>query len=307
MEKFFGHKRQGKILEKYLENDGKNLPNAILFFGPDGIGKFETGKIFAKKILGENFLTNFYSLGDVRFEGCDEEKIPKTTNISQEDRKKRKVKTEQIGVEDIREIIKIANTSAIGGKKVFLIKNIERMTDETSNAFLKTIEEAKNSIFICTTKNENLLLPTIISRFQKIEFFKLKNEEIKKILEENNFLGNIEEATKLCFGKIDLAKKFLEDEKNFLEVKKIFDDGKNFLEEISYSKIYQKSEFLAKNKEKIPDEIFFLENFLESEGRKFFGDEKFIKVYEGFLELKRGIKGNFNVKLVFDRFYFFVA
>jgi len=47
---------------------------------------------------------------------------------------------------------------------------------------LKTLEESKNSIFICTTENKNLLLPTIISRFQEIEFFKLSDEEIRKFL-----------------------------------------------------------------------------------------------------------------------------
>ena len=272
------HKRQKKILEKYLEN--KNLPNAILFSWEKWVWKSEIWKDFAKKILWkENFLKNFIEI--------DQEKIL---------------------IDDIREIIKTDSETSIWSKRIFLIKNIENMNNSSANAFLKTLEESKNSIFICTTENKNLLLPTIISRFQEIEFFKLPNDEIKKFLEENNFSWDLEDAIKFSFWKIISAKKMLEDDNFLNNQKNFFEEWKKFLEEISYSKIYLKSEFLFKNKEKIPNliknEIFFLENFLNLEWKEFFGEKKYLEVYDNFLELKKWLKSNQNLKLVFDNFYF---
>lgn len=276
------HERQKNILDKYLENK-ENIPTWILFSWEEWIWKFEIWQEFSKKFLWENFLQNYIEIN-----------------------------LEKILIEDIREIIKKDAETSIWSKRIFLIKNIEKMNNSSANAFLKTLEESQNSIFICTTENKNLLLPTIISRFQEIEFYKLSDSEIKKFLEENNFSWNSEDATKFSFWKINLAKKILDSEKNwenFLEDQKNFyQKNKNFLENISYPEIYKKSEFLFKNKDKIENliknEISFLENFLNLEWKKFFGEEKFLKVYENFLELKKWLKSNQNLKLIFDNFYF---
>lgn len=295
------HKRQKNILEKYLENN--NIPNAILFSWEEWIWKFEIWRDFAKKILSQSV-------------------IPAEMGIHSESlflKNFIEINKEKILIEDVREIIKEDAKTSIWSKKIFLIKNIENMNTNSSNAFLKALEESQNSIFICTTENKNLLLPTITSRFQTLEFLKLSDSEIKEFLKnemKTRMLQRnipIEDFVKFSFWKINLAKKFLDDE-NFLEdQKKFFEENKKFLEEISYSKIYKKSEFLFKNKEKIPNliknEIFFLENFLWKnwEWKKFFtekfSEKKYLEIYENFLELKRWLKSNQNLKLVFDNFY----
>jgi len=337
------NKKQKNILEKYLKEN--KIPNWILFSWEKWIWKFETWKNFAKIILKnkDNFLKNFISIWDIWFEWCDEKNIYKTTNFPQEQRKKRNPKTEKIWIDDIRQIIELDakipswlwNSWNLNWnwKRIFLIKNIERFTHEAQNSFLKILEDSKNSIFICTTKNKNLLLPTIISRFQEIEFFKLSNSEIKDFFKEKNFIWDsqsLEDAIKFSFWKIELAKKILED-KNFLEEqKKSFEENKKFLENIfnknwknKFSKIYQKSEFLFKNRKKelnknqdlIKNEINFLENFLNSklkwEWKDFFKNEKsnnkkFVEIYENFLKLKKWLKSNQNLKLIFDNFYIWI-
>jgi len=303
------NQKQKNILEKYL-NENK-IPNAILFSWPEWVWKFEIWKEFAEKIITSSVIpakaeiqTNFISIWDLWYDWCKIEELEDTFNFPQEQRMKKnpKPKTNTILIDDIRKIIEIDSKTS-NWKRVFLIKKIERMTEKASNAFLKTLEESKNSIFICTTENKNLLLSTIISRFQEIEFFKLSDSEIKKFLEEKNFSWNIEEWVKFSFWRIDLAKKFLENEKNLKEIKQIFEEWKKFLENISYSKIFIKSEFLFKNKEKIKDELFFLQNFLDTEWKNFFGEKKFLEIYENFLELKKWLNSNQNAKLVFDNFY----
>lgn len=57
--------------------------------------------------------------------------------------------------------------------KVAFIKEAEKLTLPAQHSFLKTLEEPpKKSIIILTTTNENLLLPTIISRCQIIKISK---------------------------------------------------------------------------------------------------------------------------------------
>lgn len=70
-----------------------------------------------------------------------------------------------------REIIDRLGKSPIGWKKVLIIENIERMTTQASNAFLKTLEEPlEHRFIIATSSNPNYLLDTIRSRATIIQF-----------------------------------------------------------------------------------------------------------------------------------------
>lgn len=66
-----------------------------------------------------------------------------------------------------------------GFRKVIIISEIERMRKEASNAFLKMLEEPPEGVmFILTTDNANMLLPTIISRCQMIRTRPFTEEEL---------------------------------------------------------------------------------------------------------------------------------
>lgn len=66
-----------------------------------------------------------------------------------------------------------------GFRKVIIISEIERMRKEASNAFLKMLEEPPEGVmFILTTDNANMLLPTIISRCQLIRTHPLSETEL---------------------------------------------------------------------------------------------------------------------------------
>ncbi len=67
----------------------------------------------------------------------------------------------------IKELILYQPTE--GTRRVIFIENCERMNLNSSNALLKALEEPQaKTVFILTTKNINLVLPTIASRCQKI-------------------------------------------------------------------------------------------------------------------------------------------
>lgn len=78
--------------------------------------------------------------------------------------------TTSISIADVRKILQtVALKPYGGGERLIIINNIEKATPEASNALLKILEEPPaGNFFILVTKNENKLLPTIVSRCQII-------------------------------------------------------------------------------------------------------------------------------------------
>lgn len=72
----------------------------------------------------------------------------------------------QIRISSIRELKqKLSRSSNTSRRKFIIIFDIDKMTNESSNAFLKTLEEPiENVTIICTSSKIDLLLPTILSR-----------------------------------------------------------------------------------------------------------------------------------------------
>ncbi|APJ03983.1 hypothetical protein [Silvanigrella aquatica] len=75
-------------------------------------------------------------------------------------------------------------------RRLFFIENCERMNANSANALLKALEEPHaKSIFILTTRNLNLVLPTIASRCQKvfIHFDEIKQTSILDTVSLSDF------------------------------------------------------------------------------------------------------------------------
>jgi DNA polymerase-3 subunit delta' len=67
-----------------------------------------------------------------------------------------------------------------GEKRVFILKDAQRLNESAANSFLKTLEEPPPSnVFILLTSNLNLILPTIQSRCQILKFMPLSNSDVK--------------------------------------------------------------------------------------------------------------------------------
>ncbi|NMP31421.1 AAA family ATPase [Thalassotalea sp. M1531] len=76
-----------------------------------------------------------------------------------------------ISVDNIRAVTRFFETkSQIAQRKVVLINTVENMTVSAANALLKTLEEPnEGNLLILTTEHLEHLLPTIISRCQRVE------------------------------------------------------------------------------------------------------------------------------------------
>lgn len=76
-------------------------------------------------------------------------------------------------------------TKGEGEYKVNILLDVETMGDEAANAFLKLLEEPPpDTVFLLTTSRPDQLLPTIVSRCQRLRFDPLMPESIESALIE---------------------------------------------------------------------------------------------------------------------------
>ncbi len=87
-------------------------------------------------------------------------------------------------VDDINEIVSDCFIKPVESEyKIYILKNFDECTVQAQNKILKTLEEPpKNVVFILTTTNIGLVLPTIASRAKKVEIATLEKSDIVDIL-----------------------------------------------------------------------------------------------------------------------------
>ena len=101
----------------------------------------------------------------------------------------------------------LSRHSLEGGKRVILIENAERMTQQAQNCLLKTLEEAEEgTYFLLTCDKESALLPTIRSRCRVIRMQPWSRERIEKALTGRGIDASKAHALSLyCEGSLGRA------------------------------------------------------------------------------------------------------
>ncbi|MDP8259400.1 MAG: DNA polymerase III subunit delta' [Candidatus Gygaella obscura] len=154
------------------------VAHTYLFIGPLGVDKLRIAKDFAKAL---NCLKGSFGQ-DCSCQHClliDKSQHPDMMVFNSEDN--------TIKINDIRQIQeKIILRPYMAKTKVVVVPDIERLTNEASNCFLKTLEEpAKNTVIILTVSSASLVLPTILSRCHKINFSCSAKDEVAVWLKDN--------------------------------------------------------------------------------------------------------------------------
>lgn len=199
------NKKEKEQFLRLLETD--RLAHAYIVEGPEGVGKFSFALFASSAILCK---------GDRKPCGkCDvcakfaEGNHPDFYVVSPEK------ESSQIKVEAVRDIKKsVYLLPNDGDKKVYVIKDGQKMNVQAQNALLKLFEEPPSSaiFFILTDKRESLL-PTVISRGHIITLCPSDGKEIKKWLSElypKKAASEIENAVNMCEGSPGKALTLLE-------------------------------------------------------------------------------------------------
>lgn len=167
-----GHQKQIKFLKQNIEND--KIAHGYLFEGPLMIGKKRVAIQFAKSLFCEG----------KEFGGCNH--CYNCLNI--EARNFQNIffieEEKEIPISAIRSLRNFLNLKS-NFYKVVILDNAHNLNSESSNAFLKILEEPKgDSVFILITNKPDLLLKTITSRLQRLKFFSVLKSELKDFFED---------------------------------------------------------------------------------------------------------------------------
>jgi DNA polymerase-3 subunit delta' len=177
--------------------------HAYLFRGPRGAGKAAVARTFAAEILAAGAIDPDDARRRVLI---DPSPHPDLVWL--------RPRGAQHMVEEVRErVIRAASYRPFESeKRVFVIETAEAMRDESQNALLKTLEEPPDFVhLVLLTAEPSMLLETIASRCQPIDFAPLPPEAIEAQLSGAGSPEEIAAAARLSAGDVARAHFLLSD------------------------------------------------------------------------------------------------
>jgi len=170
-----GQKQAVGILTGFLESG--RAPHALVFSGPEGVGKRFAAGLLARAI----FCRSEGTVPCFACEACraiERGVFPDLITVEIAEDKTR------ILIDQIREIERVVAYHPFSGdRRVIIIDPADLMTEDASAAILKTLEEPPaGTHFILVTSRAFSLPPTILSRCQKVRFSPLARPVIAEIL-----------------------------------------------------------------------------------------------------------------------------
>ncbi|MDR2082952.1 MAG: DNA polymerase III subunit delta' [Candidatus Ancillula trichonymphae] len=175
-------------------NSTSKMTNAWLFTGPPGSGRSTLALEFAVRILLKN-TSNARTL--VESNAHPDVEVLGASGLT-------------IKIDVVRSMIaKAAVFPTLGNRKIFIIKDADRMTTEAQNALLKSIEEPEEyMIWILCAPTTHDVLPTISSRARVVNLRLARTGSIEKLLvSEGVDNKKAAEVARLSNGHIGIARK----------------------------------------------------------------------------------------------------
>jgi len=217
LHKILGHQRQIDILGRAVNNN--KVPHAYLFSGLAGIGKKLVAMRLAKSLQCE-------AKDNKPCDRC----LPckKVEDGNHPDISVVEADGQFIKVEQIRQLQKKLGYKPFEGKAtVCVIDGADKLNISAANSLLKTLEEPPaQTHLILIAENIRMVIPTILSRCQRINFSPLPAEEVEEILKKDesfaseDIKADIKTVAAMSGGSpgkaLDMAGTFPLDEKDLL-------------------------------------------------------------------------------------------
>lgn len=229
---------QQEVIERLVKDaQAGTVPHALLFCGPEGVGKLQTAIAFSRYLLCRDKGTAAESCGtcpacvkmdklvhpDLHFvfPVINKSKNAGRSTVSDDEIatwRETVLEQQYFGFEDWLAAIdadnkqarifvtesesilgKLSLKSVEGGYKVMIIWHAEKMNAECANSLLKLLEEPPaGTVFILTTDTPELMLETILSRTQRIDFKRIPAELIEQKLTGPGYLLDSDTAAKIA-------------------------------------------------------------------------------------------------------------
>ena len=229
---------QQEVIERLIKDaQAGTVPHALLFCGPEGVGKLQTAIAFSRYLLCRDKGTAAESCGtcpacvkmdklvhpDLHFvfPVINKSKSAGRSTVSDDEIatwRDTVLERQYFGFEDWLTAIdadnkqarifvtesesilsKLSLKSVEGGYKIMIIWHAEKMNAECANSILKLLEEPPaGTIFILTTDAPEQMLETIISRTQRIEFKRIPEQLIEQRLTGPGYMLDADTAAKIA-------------------------------------------------------------------------------------------------------------
>ena len=262
-------------------DDFKNITSNITSFSHAylfNVNSLEVAYPYVKEFAKSIILGNNYDINDDISYQIDNDEFDDLYIINPE--------TIGINTEEINKLMVYMETKSLrnNGKRVYIIYGFERLSDVVSNKILKFLEEPSENIYaLLITENFEKILPTIVSRCQKIDLtFPL-----------NSFDNN----------KVELLKRFIDDlvQKKNQMIAYEYDYFANVIN--NRIELYNYFEILEKIFSETINDIYGynVDNIYICGCLFNYNKKTLINVLNITNKLKCLIKGNINLNLLIDR------
>ena len=229
---------QQDVIERLVKDaQAGTVPHALMFCGPEGVGKLQTAIAFARYLLCRDKGTGTDSCGtcpscvkmdklvhpDLHFvfPVINKSKTAGRSTISDDEIvtwRETVLEKQYFGFEEWLSAIdadnkqasifvtesesitsKLSLKSVEGGYKIMIIWHAEKMNQQCANSLLKLLEEPPaGTVFILTTDTPEQMLETIVSRTQRIDFRRIPEQQITERLQGPGYALDADTAQKIA-------------------------------------------------------------------------------------------------------------
>ena len=229
---------QQEVIERLVKDaQAGTVPHALLFCGPEGVGKLQTAIAFSRYLLCRDKGTGTDSCGtcpscvkmdklvhpDLHFvfPVINKSKTAGRSTVSDDEIstwRETVLEQQYFGFEDWLSAIdadnkqasifvteseqilsKLSLKSVEGGYKIMIIWHAEKMNQQCANSLLKLLEEPPaGTIFILTTDAPEQMLETILSRTQRVDFKRIPAQLIEQRLTGPGYMLDADTASKIA-------------------------------------------------------------------------------------------------------------
>jgi DNA polymerase-3 subunit delta' len=189
---------QGAVAASRTGEESQEMTHAWVFTGPPGSGRSSAAVAFSQALIcPNNGCGTCTDCNAAKTSGHPDVEIIRTEGLS-------------IKVEEVRELLtRVAWAPSMGGWRVVVMEDADRLTESAANALLKAIEEpGTRTVWLLCAPTLHDVLPTIRSRCRHLQLRTPSLDAVTKVLisRDNIAPGMADFAARVSQGHIGRAK-----------------------------------------------------------------------------------------------------
>ncbi|NJN76615.1 MAG: DNA polymerase III subunit delta' [Synechococcaceae cyanobacterium RL_1_2] len=200
-ETVIGQTQAVDLLTQAIARD--RLAPAYLFVGAEGVGRSLTARCFTKILMAHSPKIDHGNHPDLLWVSPTflyQGKLY-TAQEAEEANLKRK-SAPQIRMEQVRQIITFLQKPPLEApRSIVVVEGAETMAEQPANALLKTLEEPGRATIILLAPSTDGVIPTIVSRCQKIPFHRLGAAELIQVLQTHGYGSILDDRVILAIAQ----------------------------------------------------------------------------------------------------------